>query len=141
MKTLDGSDVYTYKNYYKLNAKITTTKKVTNAEAQSVINNVKTALYTNFNAREVDYGYEIPFDSILNVIQNADARIKNVSLDEPELVTKVMLTNTVEDEVDYELGQTYESVYDNLRLRVGRSIAEEGKKIDDYIKSRKVKND
>ncbi len=53
----------------------------------------------------------------------------------------VTIEIVVEDEVNYELGQTYESVYDNLRFRVGRSIAEEGKKIDDYIKSRKVKND
>lgn len=53
----------------------------------------------------------------------------------------VTIEIVVEDEVNYALGQTYESVYDNLRLRVGKSIAEEGKKIDDYIKSRKVKND
>ena len=53
----------------------------------------------------------------------------------------VTIEIVVEDIVNYELGQTYESVYDNLRLRVGKSIAEEGKKIDDYIKSRKVKND
>lgn len=53
----------------------------------------------------------------------------------------VTIEIVVEDEVNYELGQTYESVYDSLRLRVGKSIAEEGKKIDDYIKSRKVKND
>ena len=53
----------------------------------------------------------------------------------------VTIEIVVEDEVNYALGQTYESVYDNLRLRVGKSIAEEGKKIDDYIKTKKVKND
>lgn len=42
----------------------------------------------------------------------------------------------VEDAINYELGQTYESVYDNLRLRVGKSIAEEAKKIDDYINTK-----
>ena len=42
----------------------------------------------------------------------------------------------VEDEVNYELGQTYESVYNNLRLRVGKSIAEEGKKIDEYLRTK-----
>ena len=51
----------------------------------------------------------------------------------------VTIEIVVEDEVNYELGQTYESVYDNLRLRVGKLIAEEGKKIDDYIKSRSIK--
>lgn len=46
----------------------------------------------------------------------------------------------VEDDVNYELGQTYESVYDNLRLRVGKSIAKECKQINDYLKSGKIKN-
>lgn len=51
----------------------------------------------------------------------------------------VTIEIVVEDEVNYDLGQTYESVYDNLRLRVGKSIAEEGKKIDDYIKAKSLK--
>ena len=45
----------------------------------------------------------------------------------------------VEDEVNYEIGQTYESVYDNLRVCVGKSIAEEEKKINDYIKTKSLK--
>lgn len=93
--------VFLYKNYYKLNVKITTITKVNNAEANAIIGNIKTALYKNFNAREVDFGYEIPFDSILTVIQQADARIKNVSLDEPQLSTKVLKVNTSQTEVDY----------------------------------------
>lgn len=101
MKELSNNDIYLYKNYYKLNARITTTKKVSEAEAQSVINNIKLALYKNFNAREIDYGYEIPFDTILSVIQQADTRIKNVSLKEPDLTTKVMLTGTNTSEINY----------------------------------------
>jgi len=42
----------------------------------------------------------------------------------------------VEDKVDYERDQTYVSVYDKLRLSVGKSIAEESKKIDEYLKTR-----
>jgi hypothetical protein len=51
----------------------------------------------------------------------------------------VTIEIVVEDEVNYEMGQSYENVYDNLRLRVGKSIAEEEKKINDYIKSKSVK--
>ena len=93
MKKLDETDNYLYKNYYNLNARITTARKVTPSEASSIVGNIKLALYKNFNAREVDYGYEIPFDTILKVIQTADSRIKNVSLDEPKLTTKVMKAN------------------------------------------------
>ena len=100
-KLLDNTDTFLYKNYYKLNVRITTTRKVSNAEANAIIENVKSALYRNFNAREIDYGYEIPFDTIFNVIQNSDSRIKNISLDEPELSTKVMKTDINTAEINY----------------------------------------
>ena len=89
-KSLSVGDVYCYKNYAILNAKISTNYKVNIYEQGKIISNVYNALYNNFNARKVDYGYEIPFDSILSVIQNADKRIKNVSLDEPKLSTSVI---------------------------------------------------
>lgn len=98
---LEGGDVYLYKNYYNLNVKLATDKKVTNSEAKTITDNVKSALYKNFNAREVDYGYEIPYETILSVIQQADTRIKSVSLDEPELNTKVMRAKVNSNEVDY----------------------------------------
>lgn len=111
MLKLDDEDVYLYKNYVKLNVKITTINKVTEAEAASVIANVKKELYKKFNAREIDYGHEIPYDTIFTTIQQADPRIKNVSLDEPELSTKVMISSVLEPEVDYnevnEFGESY----------------------------------
>lgn len=79
-----GNELAAIKNYLLLNAKITTTRKVTAAEEKSVLANVKEALYRNFNMRKIDWGEEIPFDTILAVIQSADALIKNVSLEEPD---------------------------------------------------------
>ena len=84
-KISDG--IYLIKNKAKLDAKIVTTYKVNTYERVSIIENIQEALIENFNAREVDYGYEIPYESILNVIQNADSRISSVSLSEPELET------------------------------------------------------
>lgn len=103
---LEDGEIFLYKNYYKLNVKITTVNKVTSSEANSVIQNVKNALYKKFNAREIDYGYEIPFDTIFTTIQQADPRIKNVSLDEPELSTKVMQEDITVPEIDYNLVNT-----------------------------------
>lgn len=95
-KELQESDVYLYKNYYKLNVKISTTYKVNTFEQESILKNINESLYKNFNSRELDYGYEIPFDTLLQAIQNADPRIKNVSLEEPELYTKVMTKDKTE---------------------------------------------
>lgn len=89
-KNLLETDIYLYKNYYRLNAKISTNYKVNTFEQNSILQNINNALYRNFNSRELDYGQEIPFDSLLNVIQGADIRIKNVSLEEPVIYTKVM---------------------------------------------------
>ena len=45
----------------------------------------------------------------------------------------------LEDNVVYERGETYESVYDKLRSSVSKSLSEENKKIDEYLKTRGVK--
>ena len=96
-KQLKPTDVFAFKNYYKLDAKISTTYKVNAIERADILNNVNQALIKNFNAREVDFGYEIPYDILLRVIENADVRIKIVSLAEPELETFVMYADDSEE--------------------------------------------
>ena len=89
-KHFSDDDIYAIKNYAKLNARIVTTYKVNNYERAQILQNVQQALIENFNARKVNYGSEIPYDIILDVIQNADSRISSVSLSEPELTTYYM---------------------------------------------------
>jgi hypothetical protein len=45
----------------------------------------------------------------------------------------------LEDNVVYERGETYESIYDKLRSSVAKSMMEENKKIDEFLKTRGVK--
>lgn len=78
---------YLYKNMYSLNCRISTIYKVNNVEQAEILYNVRKALYDTFNAREVEYGKPIEFDDLLETIVGADTRIKNVSLDEPEVTT------------------------------------------------------
>ena len=80
---------------YKLKATITTTYKVNSSEQSEIIKNIRKALFENFNATKVDFGQEIPFDSLLSTIENADSRIKNVSLNEPDIGYKIHNTNSV----------------------------------------------
>lgn len=92
-KILESNDVYAFKNKLTLEGGLITNYKVNAYEAVEVDNNVINQLITDFNARKVDYGYEIPYDSIVSSIMNADKRINYVSLMEPKLTTYVMLRN------------------------------------------------
>ena len=105
IKSASEGDIVCIKNYLRLNARITTVSKVNAAEESDILNNIKSAIYATFNMRNVDFGEELPFDSILGCIQNADARIKNVSLDDPDLITRITVlkdVNTDETE-EYDL--------------------------------------
>lgn len=91
MKQNNGAnDIYCIKNKYKLKARLTTNSRVNQYEEEQILNNVYTALYENFNARKVDWGEEIPYETIESVIENADTRIKNVRLDDPKIETYTM---------------------------------------------------
>lgn len=97
IKEPDDSDIACIKNYLKLKARVTTTKKVTFIEEAEILNNIYKAIYANFNARQIDLGEEIPYENIVDVLKNADYRIKEISLDEPMLNTKLSLVNGDEE--------------------------------------------
>ena len=80
-------DILCINNYLRLNAFIATTNKISADEGAFIIDKVKIALANAFNLRELDFGEEIPFEQILEVIENADPRIKLASLTEPALYT------------------------------------------------------
>lgn len=87
IKSPEEGDVISINNYYKLNATIATNSKITNAEGTLLIDTIKIALANAFNMRELDFGEEIPFESLVETIEKADPRIKMVSLNEPALYT------------------------------------------------------
>jgi len=92
-------EIVCVKNYFKINAKITTTTKVNAIEEAYILDNIYKNLYKTFNMRELDFGENIPFDSILECIEEADTRIKNVSMEEPEIETRICLANSINDEI------------------------------------------
>jgi hypothetical protein len=106
------SDIVLIKNYLKLSAKLTTVQKVNEAEQKEIKKNIKTAIYNSFNLRKLDFGEEIPFDNILDTIQNADTRIKNISLDEPVLYTRFLLA----DGSEYDTAVSYNNEADMKKL-------------------------
>lgn len=85
---------------YKLSVNIIPKYKVSITEESDIINNVKEALYKNFNSQKLDFGQEIPYDSLVSVMENADTRIKAINLSEPE-ITYAYKTNN--EEFDFSL--------------------------------------
>jgi hypothetical protein len=114
----EAKNVACIKNYLKLRARVSTTKKVTLIEESEILNNIYKAIYKNFNARQIDFGEEIPTESIISVIEKADYRIREVSLDEPALETKFCLLDGSEvsaaNIANNELG---DKLYNSLALR------------------------
>lgn len=122
IKTPEDSEIACIKNYLKLNARITTTYKVNAIEEESILKNIYTNIYKNFNMRQMDFGKDIPYDLILSCIEKADERIKNVSLDEPIIYTKVMLVDGYEFDcasasVSTKEGANIKKAYNKLLLR------------------------
>ena len=98
----DAEDhLYLLKVYYSLKAKVITKNKVNNFEVQDIRNHIFTALWKNFNARKLEYGEEIPYDRLLSVMENADARIKAIALDEPTLSPCYMTAKGTEGSLSY----------------------------------------
>lgn len=74
-------------NLYKLDGQFITYQKVTREEKIEIESNVKIALYKNYNARNLNFGNDIDYYDLIDVIKGADARIKDVILNIPEIST------------------------------------------------------
>lgn len=88
-----NDDICCIKNYLKLKAVISTTTKVNALTQKLILENIYSALYKEFNLRHLDFGDELLSDTIYETIQNADSRIKFVSLDNPEVETRIYTRN------------------------------------------------
>lgn len=115
-KELDTNDLYAIKNYATLDARIATTKKVDEYERAEIIKNVITNLMNKFNARNVDYGQEIPYESILKAIEEADKGINSVSLMEPELNTVFMSRSAIDGVSEFSMNTAQGRQYYILTL-------------------------
>lgn len=86
-------EIVCIKNYLKLNARISTINKVNYAEEALILADIYKALFAKFNMHELDFGEEIPYDAIVECIENANTKIKSVMLDEPILYTRFETAN------------------------------------------------
>ena len=103
---------------YTLKANISTKYKVNTTEQKQIVDNIKKSLYNNFNANKVDFGEEIPYDTLVNVIKNADTRIKNVNLDDPDIEYYVCNSTTTQGaytKTEFNPNTYIDIIVDNVR--------------------------
>lgn len=135
IKEPEAGDIVSINNYLKLDATVSTTSKITKEEGAIIIDKIKIALANAFNMRELDFGDEIPFESIVEIIENADARIRVVSLNEPGLYTTFSVLDSYNNSVpvikEYAVESdhlTFEQAKDANRFDMDKVIYDEQNK-------------
>lgn len=81
---------FNFQNVYTIKGTLLTNSNVSEEEAKNIQTNVYQALYTNFNSRQVEYGKELDYQEIVDIITNSDARIKGVVLSQFNYDTQLM---------------------------------------------------
>ena len=70
-------DLY-FQNVFNLDITFVPTYKLSELEIEEVKLKILTTLYKNFNACELDFGQEVKYDDVFNLIATCDARIKTL---------------------------------------------------------------
>lgn len=70
-----------------------TYNKITKDEAKNIESNIINALYQNCNARELNYGEELAYDKLIDIISNADSNIRTFALTSLNSNLKVINTD------------------------------------------------
>lgn len=97
------------KNKYIINCKIIPQYRVTDVQEKAISKNIRSALYTALNSQKIDFGEEIAYDTVYDIISKSDERIKSVVLENLSFTThavyydgtafKEVLINSLNDRV------------------------------------------
>lgn len=76
-----GADkILCIKNKYEVKCQIIPKYSITTLQELSIKQNILSALYNALNSSKVEFGEEITYDKVYDIIESADERIKSVSL-------------------------------------------------------------
>ena len=70
------------KNKYKIDVKITPQYKLTQIQTEEMQSNVSVQLLNNLNSKHIEFGDEIDYDNVYDLIINCDERIKSINLED-----------------------------------------------------------
>ena len=79
---------YIFENFFTLQGKVLTNYKVNRTEASDIENNIRLALWKSLNASKMTFGEQPEYSDLVDIIKNADTRIRDVVLDEPRYVLR-----------------------------------------------------
>ena len=82
-----------FKNKYPLTIRVIPRHNLSYTEAEVISENIRKAIYENFNSKLVDFGAGVDIDDIRDVVLNSDLRISDVSIYNIEYETYVMYWN------------------------------------------------
>ena len=86
----NDDDIFCFKNYIPLEVTIQPFNKVTSTERSEILNNVYKALSENFNPTELEFGTDLEYDTVRNVIVNSDSRINDAYVKSFDYTMKAM---------------------------------------------------
>lgn len=84
-------DIICFKNYVPLYITVIPYSKVTYEERKEIFHNIYIALSEHFNSNELDFGQPLIYETVYDVVVNADERIKSIRLEDFDYHTKVMV--------------------------------------------------
>ena len=117
-KKFKEGDIVSIENQFEIIATISTKTKITQVEAEDIILKVESELMKNFNARNLQFGQDLPFDLVLEVIENADSRIKKVALQDFDELPNIRYIKTSRDP---ENNSTYDTIYTTTTVALDNS--------------------
>lgn len=77
---ITNKDVYAIRNHIPLDITVIPELKITKEVRDDIINNILIAISINFNSREIEFGEELNYDKVKEVILKADPRISDIRL-------------------------------------------------------------
>ena len=78
--TWGAGKILCIKNKYEVKCQIIPKYAITTLQELSIKQNIRSALYNALNSSKVEFGEEITYDKVYDIIESADERIKAVSL-------------------------------------------------------------
>ena len=82
---------------YTLDLTVFSNDSLSDSNKLAIKNNIKTALYQNFNSNNVTMGKALTIDELTAVVKGADSRINYVSIQNPEISYKIRTGNNDTD--------------------------------------------
>ena len=86
---------YLFKNAITISGQIITYSKVSTVEASDIIENIQTALYNQYQSRNISFGQNLDYSAVRQVILDADTRVKEVILNDFQYDIGSMSTDNV----------------------------------------------